>query len=37
MEYLNGHPEIEVVDFVLFSQDVYEAFAEELQDLLPAI
>ncbi|MDX9744910.1 MAG: O-acetyl-ADP-ribose deacetylase [Syntrophales bacterium] len=37
MEYLNGHPEIEVVDFVLFSQDVYEAFAGELQDLLPAI
>ena len=34
IEYLTGHPEIEEVRFVLFSQDTYDAFAGELQNLL---
>ena len=32
--YLNSHSEIEEVRFVLFSQDTYDAFAGELQNLL---
>lgn len=36
IEYLAGHPEIEMVRFVLFSQDVYEAFTSELRNLLPS-
>jgi len=37
IDYLNSHPEIEAVHFVLFSQDIYEAFASELQTLLKPV
>jgi O-acetyl-ADP-ribose deacetylase (regulator of RNase III) len=31
--YLSGHPEIEMVRFVLFGESTYEAYAEVLQNL----
>jgi len=34
IEFLNSHPQIVEVRFVLFSQDTYDAFAGELQNLL---
>jgi O-acetyl-ADP-ribose deacetylase len=34
MEYLKGHPDIQLVRFVLFGREAYQAYAKALQDLL---
>lgn len=36
-EYITGHPEIELVRFVLFGRPAYEAFEKELKKLVPVI
>ncbi len=34
IDYLKQHPEIELVRFVLFTRDIYDAYAEALRELL---
>jgi len=35
-EYLQAHPEVELVRFVLFDQVAYDAYRQALDDLIPA-
>jgi len=34
IDYLKGHPDIQLVRFVLFGKEAYQAYAKALQDLL---
>jgi len=34
MDYLNSHPDIQLVRFVLFGQDAYGAYERALKDLI---
>jgi O-acetyl-ADP-ribose deacetylase (regulator of RNase III) len=36
MEYLQAHPEVELVRFVLFGQAAYDAYQKALRNLVPA-
>lgn len=37
IDYLKGHPDIQLVRFVLFGKEAYQAYEKALKDLLPKV